>query len=299
MTAEDQISDEIDVTAILAVLAAAADADGVAPLSEQAFLRLRHRRAAVELVATHDDQPVGYLQLDPGASGTATAELAIRPDHRRHGHGAALIEQALDRVPGRHLAIWAHGNTAAAARLAANTGFTKQRVLHRMHRSLTDVPSVPALPAGVRLRTFEPGRDDEAWIALNRRAFASHPEQGRTTLEDLHERMDEPWFDPAGFFLAERIDSAGARLVGFHWTKRHPANGSGGGAVGEVYVIGVDPDEQGSGLGKLLTLTGVSYLAELGLPAVILYADESNSAAVAMYERLGFQIESSDVQYAR
>ena len=288
----------IDVPAVLDLLTEAAEVDGFAALSEQAYLRLRHRRAAAELVALRDGDPVGYLQLDPDATPTRTAELAVRPAHRRTGRGKALITRALLDVPDGHLAIWAHGDTAAAAALAADTGFTRSRLLHRMRRSLAGLPAVPDLPAGVRLRTFEPGRDDEAWVGLNHRAFAWHPEQSRVSVDDLHERMAEPWFDPAGFFLAERPADDG-RLVGFHWTKRHPANVAGGTEAGEVYVIGVDPSEQGTGLGKILTLTGLTYLAERGLPEVILYADETNSAAIAMYQRLGFAIESTDVLYAR
>jgi mycothiol synthase len=80
-----------------------------------------------------------------------------------------------------------------------------------------------------RVRTFVPGEDDAAWLAANAAAFAHHPEQGSLTQRDLDDRKAEPWFDPAGFFLAFR----GAELVGFHWTKVHAAEG-----LGEVYVVG-------------------------------------------------------------
>src|SRR6185437_13617964 len=99
------------------------------------------------------------------------------------------------------------------------------------------------LPAGVRLRTFRPGADDEAWLALNAAAFADHPEQGSWTLQDLHARMAESWFDPQGFLLAETEDG---ELAGFHWTKIHGGDGHGHQhsgdhghePIGEVYVVG-------------------------------------------------------------
>jgi mycothiol synthase len=147
------------------------------------------------------------------------------------------------------------------------------------------------LPAGVVLRAFRPGADDEAWLALNARAFAGHPEQGRWTIDDLAVRLAEPWFDAAGFLLAVR--QAGDRLVGFHWTKIH----AGTEPIGEVYVLGVDPSAAGTGLGTALTLAGLRYLRGRGLTQVMLYVDESNRAAMALYTKLGFTRWSADVMY--
>ncbi|HEY0616376.1 MAG TPA: mycothiol synthase, partial [Kribbella sp.] len=138
------------------------------------------------------------------------------------------------------------------------------------------------------------GEDDAAWLAVNAAAFAHHPEQGSWTQADLTDRVQQPWFDPAGFFLA--MDSAGA-LAGFHWTKVHEDEGDG--PYGEVYVVGVSPDHQGSGLGKALTLQGVRHLQEdRGLASVVLYVDGTNTAARALYEKLGFATAALDVQFA-
>ena len=143
------------------------------------------------------------------------------------------------------------------------------------------------------IRTFRPGADEEAWLAVNRRAFARHPEQGSWGMQDLLLREAEPWFDPDGFFLAERD----GRLAGFHWTKVHPDGGAGGAPLGEVYVVGVDPGRQGGGLGRALTLAGLGYLRERSLAEVMLYVDEDNTAAIAMYTALGFSRRSTDAMY--
>jgi mycothiol synthase len=148
----------------------------------------------------------------------------------------------------------------------------------------------------VTVRTFRPGSDDSSWLALNARAFADHPEQGRWTMEDLHQRMAEQWFDPAGFFLAQR--GAPSRLVGFHWTKVDLHDGGDDPpAIGEVYVVGVDPDEQGSGLGRALTIIGLEHLQALGLAEAMLYVDDDNGSAMRLYERLGFVRWSADVMF--
>lgn len=138
------------------------------------------------------------------------------------------------------------------------------------------------------VRTFRPGEDDAAWLAANAAAFAHHPEQGSLTQRDLDDRKGEPWFDPAGFFLAERE----GEIVGFHWTKVHAEE-----RLGEVYVVGVRPDAQGGGLGKALTSVGLRHLAAQGLPTAMLYVDADNFSAVAVYERLGFVTHETDLMY--
>jgi mycothiol synthase len=190
--------------------------------------------------------------------------------------------------------MWAHGDLPAAAALARLAGFTRFRALWQMRMPLTGrMLPAPAWPPGVSVRTFRPGEDEDEWVAVNRRAFAHHPEQGSWTRKDLEVREAEPWFDPDGFFIAERD----GRMAGFHWTKVHPADGDG--PIGEVYVVGVDPAQQGGGLGRALTLAGVAYLQRLGLPQVMLYVDESNAAAAGMYTSLGFGRWHTDVMYRR
>ena len=87
-----------------------------------------------------------------------------------------------------------------------------------MKRPLAGDLADPVPVPGVHIRTFVPGRDEEAWLAVNAAAFVDHPEQGRMTIDDLRDRMAESWFDPDGFFLATRDDA----VIGFHWTKQHP-----------------------------------------------------------------------------
>ncbi|ONH30225.1 mycothiol synthase [Pseudofrankia asymbiotica] len=320
--------------AVRSVVAAAHAADGVGPVSDDVALTVRpgsgaapgrfHLLAADPTAAgpaAAASDVAGYAHLAHAGGGAWEAELVVRPDRRRRGVGSALVEALVQRVASESpaeesaaaspatLDIWAHGDSAAAAALATRRGFERGRVLLQLRRSLvTDAKSAdeelpePTWPADVTVRRFEPGRDERAWLALNALAFASHPEQGRWTEQDLLPREAEPWFDPAGFFLAERD----GELVGFHWTKVHaedptPPGGQAGpdGAlpIGEVYVVGVDPSRAGGGLGRALTLAGLRHLRARGLTAVMLYTDEDNARAVRMYERLGFTRHTVDAQY--
>jgi mycothiol synthase len=279
--------------------AAASRADGVAPLSEDVLLQLRHGSGALarDLVLTSGDGTLaGYAHLEApdkeAQDGDASGELVIHPDWRRRGLGTALASALLAGASGHGVRLWAHGELPGAVRLAQTAGFTRFRALLRLRMPLAAVPDgEPAVPDGVTLRTFRPGADEEAWLAVNHRAFAHHPEQGSWTMADLRLRESEAWFDPNGFFLAERD----GRLAGFHWTKVH--DGDGGAPIGEVYVVGVDPGQQGGGLGRALTMAGLAHLRRTGLADVMLYVDESNTAAVRMYTALGFTLWSTDAMY--
>ncbi|GHF00720.1 mycothiol acetyltransferase [Streptomyces werraensis] len=283
--------DQAQVDAVLALLDEAARADGRQAVSEQGRLQLRggEREGVSHLLLSVGEELVGYAQLE-GADPVEppAAELVVHPSYRGQGHGRAL-GTALLAASGKRLRVWAHGGHSTARHLAQVLGLTLFRELRQMRRPLAnlDLPD-PVLPEGVTVRTFEPGLDDAAWLALNAAAFAHHPEQGSLTQRDLDDRKAEPWFDPAGFFLAERD----GRLVGFHWTKVHADEG-----LGEVYVLGVAPGAQGGGLGKALTTIGLRHLADQGLPTAMLYVDADNKAAVSVYERLGFVTHETDLMY--
>jgi mycothiol synthase len=292
---------------VLGLADAAAAADGVGPLSEQARLHLEYDgdHAARDLLLRHGDALAGYAHLGgPDPAGHLSGELVIHPVHRRRGFGLALARAAVAEAGPRPVRIWAHGDLPAAAGLAAAAGFARVRSLFQMRRSLAGPLPEPRLPDGITLRSFVPGQDEDDWLALNAAAFADHPEQGGWTRGDLEHREAQPWFDPAGFFVAVRE----GRLAGFHWTKIHapagaavPASpGEPAGAAeptGEVYVVGVHPAEQGTGLGRALTLAGLNYLRGRETPSVMLYVDGENTAAIRLYASLGFAHTSTDVMY--
>ena len=306
--------------AVRAVAAAASAHDGVDPLSEPPLLRLgTDADWLTHVVARGDDGAViGYLQVDRGGD-EASAELVVHPDHRRQGVGGVLLRTAERdaRLPmfsgapgqrGKPLRVWAHGDLPAAQAFAAAHGYEVARELLVLARPLgpddaaRDVPDLP----GLSLRTFRPGADDEAWVRLNALAFADHPEQGRLTVEDLHDRQREPWFDADGFFLvvpADDADGAGSEPLGFLWTKvenDQPDDAQDGESrSGEIYAVGVSPDAQGRGLGRALTAVGLRHLAHVGCDRAVLYVDGDNAAALATYASAGFERAAVDVQYAR
>lgn len=254
--------------------AAARAADGVAPFNE------------ATMIALENDGPWRvFSEHDHGAalaSEDAPVEIAVHPDHRRGGIGGALLDRLID---GGEESFWSHGDLPAARALATSRDLHVARTLLVLRLSMTSAPEVPDLD-GVSLRSFEE-EDADAIVEINARAFASHPEQGAMDRADFDRRRAQSWFDPAGLFVAERE----GRIVGFHWTKVEEG-------VGEVYVVGVDPDAHGGGLGTALTARGLRHLWDGGLRTVDLYVEGDNAPALAVYHRLGFDEHARDVLWS-
>ena len=200
---------------------------------------------------------------------------------------AALSAGARDRqvrLVADHPADVAHPLPGA---VAARLGLTEHRELLQLRRPLPVPEQHPARRgAALPLRRFDPGRDALAWIRQNNRAFAWHPDQGHQDEASLRATLDEPWVELAGFLVLDDPDRPG-ELAGSCWTRRHEA-ADGDPALGEIFVIGVDPSCQGRGLGTALVLAGLDHLAAAGLRVGMLYVEATNAAALGTYERLGF-----------
>ncbi|MGF0314186.1 mycothiol synthase [Rhodococcus sp. IEGM1428] len=280
-----RISDEVH-----RILSRATEVDGTAPLSEQAVKAVDAGENVVRLVATEGDRVVGYAGIADGM-----AEAVVDPSSRGRGIGRELVSRALGI--GSDARIWAHGNIAAAQSVAARLELKVVRELLQMRRASAspDLPDV-VVPDGITLRTYRGHQDDAELLRVNNAAFSWHPEQGGWTDRDIASRRDEPWFDPAGLFLA--FEEGSDHLLGFHWTKVHSAEGTEP-AIGEVYVVGIDPQSQGRGLGRVLTLAGLHYLRSRELGQIMLYVEADNTAAVHTYTKLGFTNYHVDAAYAR
>jgi mycothiol synthase len=317
-TVETPVVTELHPEAAPAVMALADRAGaslGHAALSEHKRRELDHMAEpgrgaqghAVGLVVMDGTagEPVAYAHVS-GQPGDAHFAVEVIVDPRigggRDGPAAAALADALlvavDPVVARHgggtLRLWAARAGPADDALAWRHGFSAERDLIQMRcpLPLPDPPGGDDRRVDIRTRPFRPGHDEEAWLSTNNRAFASHPEQGDWTMDILLEHEAEPWFDPDGFLVLEDQ----GRMAGSCWTKIHRSTDP---PMGEIYVIGVDPDFHGRGWGRALTRSGLEWLAAQGLTVGMLYVDSANVAAVTMYRSMGFTPDHVDRAYLK
>jgi len=243
-------------------------------------------------------EPVGYLRAvrREGAPVAFDLSMTVHPDHREDDVPGALLDAGIAYTRAQraaHVSIWVFGADVDADALGIGRGLAVERELWQMRVPLP-VAARPHWPAGVIVRAFVPGADDDAWLDVNNRAFAADPDQGGWTHGTLAARLVEDWFDPAGFLIADD----GGRMAGFCWTKVHPpAPPHEPHALGEIYVIGVNPDDQGRGLGRALTTGGLDHLHDRGIEVGMLFVDAANTPAVGLYRALGFVTTRVDRAY--
>jgi mycothiol synthase len=254
------------------------------PFSDQTLVDVRAGRAVVL------QEPDGVAVVRNGE-----LELVVGPEARGHGVGTRLVEQALALGGGAAPRLaWAHGDSPAARAIATRFGWAATRTLLQLRAPVPTSAPDPSLPSGYTVTAFrtgtgsDPSTDEGDWLALNAAAFASHPEQGSMTLEDLRAREAEPWFSPDDLILLRDADG---ELAGSCWLKVEDG-------IGEFYAVAVRPDLQGRGLGGVLMRAGYTRLAGRDLTAAALYVEGDNEPALALYRRSGFTQHAIDVQYA-
>ena len=286
---------------VLSLIKAAHDFDGTPAIAEHVLLHLRHGgdKSDSHLVIEENKEVIAYAHLDTtDLVAGPSVEAVVHPQHRGKGLGALILKEAI-KICGDKTRIWSHGDLPAAKAIAASLKLERLWSNLLMSKSLGEIqPVISKYP----IRTFIPGLDNQAFLALNNNVFANYPDQGGWSEDDLKVRVNESWFDDKGFFVAEDK----GELIGFCWTKIHGAHthshtggddDHGHEALGEIYVLAVKPDYKGQGVGRDLTITGLNYLKYQGLNNVMLYVGVENKPAFILYKSLGFNEFGSDVMY--
>jgi len=287
-----------DIQNISGLLADAERADGVRPLSDHLWLDLRQggRPGFIGLIATEEghDHPVAYCQLSRG-NDSWSLDLVVHPHHRYDMAiiGRELMTSALEVVKtegGGHVHWWVFEASQLHRELAHEFDLQQGRELLQLRVALPLAPSVAVRADSLITRSFDFSRDAQNWLDTNNAAFAQHPEQGAWEIDVLRSRIAEPWFDAKGFF----IHDINSELAAFCWTKLQTDTTP---LLGEIYVIAVHPSFTGRGLGSAITVAGLNYLSKSGAEVGMLFVDSTNTAAIAMYNALGFVAHHTEIAF--
>ena len=233
-----------------------------------------------------DTRIVGYAQTFE-----KHVQVIVHPDCNGRGIGTALrefaearaLEQAVTAAEGAavEVKIWQapRRTNGTAHRLLEAAGYTRGHHYVQMEAELGDELPPAEWPAGVTVRTFEPGRDEPACHALQNLAWSEYRTYEPTSFERWTDLTREPDFDPAIWFLAE----GDGGLTGMCLCRVYEDQAW-------IVSLGVDPDARGRGLGEALLRHAFACLRDRGMARVGLSVSSRTSrSAWRLYERVGMR----------
>jgi mycothiol synthase len=252
------------------------------------------------LIVAPDGALAAYGEINDRGAGKLHSDGYVHPDHRGKGLGTTIVRlmeararEQVDAIPVDGQATLGTGITLldqAARELLTCEGYHRVRVFHEMRIELTEQPVVRDLPAGLRLRTFVPGRDERAVYETVGAAFADHWNHVPMPFEEWISRTKRADFDPAVWLLAEADDGTiPAVALG---TLRED--------LGWINLIGTRRDWRGRGLASALLRASFRAFWAHGKRVVALGVDaESLTGATRVYEAAGMRAASSTVVFEK
>jgi len=250
-------------------------------------------------IAERSGEIAGYAEVKPELNiGRAVLTWLVHPRHRREEFTVGLVDRAVDRT--RELGIMTlHANISqnsfTAKRFLTRMGFTFVRRFLELRLDLTEMVLPEISKIASRCRALQPGEEGRL-TQLQNRSFAGTWGFNPNTVGEITHRINLPDSSPDDIFLIFDSD----KLVGYCWTRteswREKTAGEG---AGRIYMLGVDPDYRGRGLGRQLLLAGLSYLRSKSLRVAVLTVDSENQAARVLYQSVGFEFWKSSLWYEK
>ncbi len=250
-------------------------------------------------IAERAGQIVGYANVGPELNiGRAVLRWLVHPKHHRRRIAPKLVDRAISRtrelgILTVHANIWQ--NSLMAERLLRRTGFTFIRRFLELRLDLSKTPLPDIGQVSPRCRSLETG-EEERLTQLQNRSFIGAWGYNANTVEEIIYRTGLPNCSPEDIIMAFDSD----KPIGYCWTRinfqknKPPSEGT-----GRIYMLGVDPDYRGRGLGRQLLLTGFSYLKSKGLRVIELTVDRENKVARTLYTSVGFNLWTSSLWYEK
>ncbi len=250
-------------------------------------------------IAERAGEIVGYADVGPELNiGRAVLRWLVHPKDHRRRVATKLVDRAISRtrelgILTIHVNIWQ--NSLMAERLLTRMGFTFIRRFLELRLDLSKTPLPDIGQVSPRCRSLQTG-EEERLTQLQNRSFSGAWGYNANTVEEIIYRIGLPNCSPEDIIMAFDSD----KPIGYCWTRinfqknKAPSEGT-----GRIYMLGVDPDYRGRGLGRQLLLAGLSYLKSKGLRVVELTVDRENKVACALYKSVGFKLWTSSLWYEK
>jgi GNAT superfamily N-acetyltransferase len=279
-----------DLPAIDGLYDAYERAVGVLPESRSSYLGWRWSQPYVDVgrdtrVLADGVDVVGFsMVVDEGLGGPIWSMGCTHPAHAGRGVGSWIIERAVrharDRgAPGVRATAPRQDRTARS--LFEASAFARTRSSFDMGTPLdgTEVAGEP--PAGVTLRAFVAGQDEEAAWSVSTIAFRDHWDH---TIDVPYDVWRSEWFgDPADQTQVLLAEIDGVAVGELAWITM-PS-----GAY--VTSVGVLPEHRRHGVALALLNRAIADAAAAGHSELSLSVDSlSPTGAVALYERVGLEV---------
>ena len=253
------------------------------------------------VVEAPDGEIAGFAALFWPDTAQGNADLFVHPAHETRGVGGALLDaverRAAALVTGKvgevtpRLYVWCDDARLSRRAALLERGFRVVREAYLMRLDLGErTPATSPVPAGVELRPFVSGRDEDALYAATEEAYADHFLFSPSTMEQWRlDCVDHPRFEPSLWLVAWAGDEVAGETLAFT-------------DQAEVYVdsLSVRRRWRGCGLGLALLTRAFALAHERGFRKVRLGVDAQNpTGALALYLRAGMRVERRDEAYAK
>jgi mycothiol synthase len=241
---------------------------------------------------------VGFMNLTPELrTGRVVLDCLIHPQYRHRGLSRQLLVSAMERareLGARVVHIGVGQDNAAAAQALPRLGFHIVRRFLELRLHLAQALLPAGLPDGYTSQHLSPGEED-ILTRLQNRCFADTWGYNPNTVEEITYTLNLSDRSPRDVILICQEDE----IVGYCWTQVNCPADIAAEQHGRIFMLGVDPDHRGKGIGKIALRAGLGYLRDHGVDIAELTVDSENQAAYSVYRWAGFELQTRTLYYEK
>ena len=242
---------------------------------------------------------IGFMNVTAELKiGCVVLDCLVQPKHRSKGLAKQLLGYVTRRakeLKAKTVKVSIRQDNLIAKKVLTRLGFRPVREFPELRLHLNKVRLPDVTHHDYISRHLQLGEEGKL-TRLQNRCFADHWGYNPNTTEEIAYALNLSHCSPEDVvFIYERD-----KPIGYCWTEvNYETDVVNGGKKGRIFMLGVDPDYQDKGIGKIALLAGLTLLKNRGVEVVELDVDSENKAARALYRSFGFKRWSSTLWYEK